>query len=180
MSHCLGGLVCPLPRRAFSPAWGAGGRSSHGRRGGKVSGLLSPASFLPMREPDVSPAGQESPVNPYLALFPTWLCSTPGSGSLFHSSPFRNQNKTPSLSYSWLTHIKNALVLDYYACHDLKKKNHLASQWKSLSLCFCPPPSPPLAATDAPHPACGELRGSRGNFQKGKPLFKISVCYPIT
>lgn len=112
-----------------------------------------------MRESDLSPVGQETAVNPYLALFPTWLCSTPGSGSLFHSSPFRNQNKTPSLSYSWLSHIKNALVLDYYACHDLKKKSLSKSVEVFVSLFL---PSPPLAAKDAPTSSVWGAAGQQG------------------
>ena len=93
-----------------------------------------------MKESDLPPVGQETAVNLSLALFPTGLRSTPGSGSLCHSSPFGNQNKTTSLLYFWLSHIKNALVSDYYACHDFLKK--IPQQVSgSLCLCFGPPSS---------------------------------------
>ena len=129
-----------------------------------------------MKESDLPPVGQETAVNLSLALFPTGLRSTPGSGSLCHSSPFGNQNKTTSLLYFWLSHIKNALVSDYYACHDFLKK----SLSKSVEVFVSVSALPPRAATGALCPVHGELQGHRGNFQKGKPLFKISMYYPIT
>ena len=54
------------------------------------------------------------------------------------------------------------------------KKNQYVSG--SLCLCFCPP----HVAVNALDPGLGELRGNTGPFQKGKPLLKISIYYPIT
>lgn len=183
-SAAWGVLVCPS-QQDFQPGWGGGwcGEEKQPRAGweGFSQHLSAPDSSL---QPQSCPWRNLLSLlwGKQLLLILITHYFLPGyipSQALAHSSTpalLEIKTKPVFLIFLALTH-KKCFGFRLLCLPWLKKKNLLASQW---NLCLSVSASPPHAAKDALSAVCGALQGNRDNFQKGKPLFKISTYYPIT